>query len=128
VTSMSPDRLKRMARLPGARLDLAQEVEPPRAPPEPPPPPTAAPATLLLDDRVLADLRSSANEMADQLKQALGQQADAQERMTEMLADAIQTGMGAVQSHPPENRPRQWVFTVKRDLRGLIESIEAKAK
>lgn len=123
------DRLTRLARLPGARVDLpappvqqdlAAEATPERPKPE------STPTTLVLDGAVVADLRQSANEMATQLKQALVSHGDSQERFAEMLSDAIKTGMGAMEAKAV--KPKGWVFTVKRDVRGLIETIEAKAK
>lgn len=128
---MSPDRLKRMAKMPGARLDMAeddqlQEVAAPTV--------EAAPAvseaistqtTLTLDKEATDGLCQSMDAIADKLVRAAIEQSDSREQFAKMLTDAIRDGVGAMQVN--HQRHGRWVFTVKRDLRGLIETIEAKA-
>lgn len=127
---MGADRLKRMAKLPGARLDLAQDEPAPELPtpaPELPPAPAVEfPRELTVNAEELGRavgqaLQEALTKSVDPVNEAIRDGAQSQAKLLGQVASAIEAA-----SEQPQ-RPRKWVFTVKRDLRGLIETIEAKA-
>lgn len=113
---MTADALQRFAFKKGARLELDGKLfnasrlqvvtsSPAPATPLAAPAPVAPPAPAAQDREMQALMLANLQVMVG-VKQALEQ-------------------MNTVE---PEDRPRKWVFTVKRDSRGLISTIEATAK
>ena len=121
--------LKRVALASGAELDYrgskfnttherAQVAAPPAPEPAPevaapPAPPAAvAPATSSVTEQISVNL-----DMAP-VAEAV---AKSNERLTEVITESLrQLSVPTVSSHP-----NKWVFIIKRDSRGFIESVEA---
>lgn len=101
------------------RLQMERPFEPPPvpAPPPPPPPvvlasePTPAPATAVTEQITVTLDMAPVAEAVNR----------GHERLTEVITESLK------QLVVPTNtsQPNKWVFIIKRDTRGFIESVEA---
>ena len=125
----SASDLKRLALQTGASVEMAGgrfNTSMERARPEPttpPPPPVAAapvelpppPAPQRVDEQVHLniDMAPVATAIADGNRQ---------------VVDQIQKSLKTIEVKAPDGKPCSWIFSIKRDTRGFIESVEAQPK
>ena len=110
---MKVAHLSAIAARAGGTLERQEKVEPPKAPP--------APATPAVDMAVVA---RAIERLPSMLPPPTMVEVPAQIN-TEQLAQAIAQAM---RSSQPQTKPVSWRFTVKRDVDGLIESIDASPR
>lgn len=139
MKALSPEALKRMALKHGAKLEVdgksinaaRTKIDAPRklelVKPEtaymPEATPAPAPETVKADSSEIAEAVSAIDRYAaasflvnDSNQRVLGAIQDVLAKVSEPKPDA-----------PVQKRPVRWVFTVKRDMRGLMEKVEATA-
>lgn len=128
----SASDLKRLALQTGASVEMnggrfntsMERARPePTTPPPPPvtvaapievPPPAPAPAQRV-DEQVHLniDMAPVATAIADGNRQ---------------VVDQIQKSLKTIEVKAPDGKPCSWIFSIKRDTRGFIESVEAQPK
>jgi hypothetical protein len=132
---LSKDAVKRLALAHGAKLEIdgsrvnaARLQVVTKAPPKPepaaymPPEPKPEPVRTIEptpDPAVREALASIDNYAASQFLL---------NDSTAKLLETVQKSLQAATEREPEKRPTQWVFKVKRDAQGLLETITATAK
>lgn len=130
MRALSADAVKRMALAHGgkaeidgkavnaARLQVVTKPQPPvkADPAYMPPEPKPEPAKTIEPDPVVREAMVS-----------IDQYAASQYLLNEQLALAVKNAL-ATAAPAPEKRPVQWVFKVKRDAHGLMDTITATAK
>lgn len=135
--------LKRMALAKGAALEVdgdrfntteervhAKQPEPPKVelPPEPPP---AEPVPVFtpyagVTPQVVFDRQPVTEQITVHLD--MGPVAQAIEGNNERLVEVLAEGIRQLPVAPQQAKPHSWVFKIKRDTRGFIESVEANPK
>lgn len=116
--------LKRTALARGATVDLnggrfnttEEKLQPARAPTTPPAPPPAPP----LPTAPSAEPRDAIAIHLDMEPVAKAMEGN-NERLVEVLAESIRQ----LPVSPQQTQPHSWVFKIRRDTRGFIESVEA---
>ena len=131
MKAMSADSVKRLALAHGGKLSIdgrvvnsarLQVVAGPKQAPEPAymrPEPTPPEPLKMEQDPVLREALVSIDNFA--ASQFLLN--DQNMKLMNTVKDMLQS----VSDRPAEKRPRKWVFSVKRDAQGLMETITAKA-
>lgn len=114
----------------GDRVNFRKPAEP-EPQPEPTPPvsieperttPEPQPYTGVVPEVVL-DRQPVTEQIAIHLDMA--PVAQAIEVNSERLADVLAEGMRQLPVSPSQEKPHSWVFKIKRDTRGFIESVQA---
>jgi len=137
VKPISSDALRRMALKQGAQLSInGKSLNAARSKVDAPKRPSPAPAVAYMPEAPPAPIPETVkadSEIADAVS-AIDRYAAA----SFLVNDSNQRIFGAIQgvlnevskpkpSEPAQKRPTRWVFTVKRDMRGLMEKVEATA-
>ena len=127
--------LKRLALAAGAQVELGRtkfnttmdkvtRVEPEPAPPPPElPPPAPAPLPVVLNEPE-PPIASSVQETI-QIHLDMEPVACAIETGNEKVVQAITDRLRELQVPASATVPKSWTFTIKRDVRGFIESVDA---
>jgi len=133
---MTAEAVKRLALANGASLHMdgrainaarLQVAGKPQAKPEPMPEPQ--PAAEATPDPALRDALISLDQYAASQSAINESNMRLMEAVQQMLQQvAIKEVFSQTNIPEPEKRPTQWVFQVKRDARGLMETITATAK
>lgn len=135
---ISADALKRMALKQGAKLTVngksinasrSKVDAPKKAEPAPEPvaympeaTPAAVPETVKSDSEI-----AEAVSAIDRYAAASFLVNDSNQRIFGAIQDVLATVSAPKPAEPVQKRPVRWVFTVKRDMRGLMEKVEATA-
>lgn len=137
MKALSPEAVKRLALAHGAKLEMdGQHVNTARlavATKQPAPKPQSAPAYMPQEPKPapVQTMAPTPDPALREVAQSLESFAAGQFILNEstlQLMQSIQRQLNEVSSKAPaDKRPAQWVFKVKRDAQGLMETITAKA-
>lgn len=131
---ISRDAMKRMALAHGGRLEIdGQRVNSARlqvVTAAPKPAPASAPAYMPPEPKQEAPrtIEAKPDPAVREALLSIDNYAASQFLMNEQLVSSVKEAMRLSASQTPETRPTKWVFTVKRDAQGLMETITATAK
>lgn len=136
--------LKRMALAKGASLEVGNDhfnttqervharMQPVEPEPKPEPPPKPEPAPIQVEPyagvapQVVFDRQPVTEQITVHLD--MGPVAQAIEGNNERLVEVLAEGIRQLPVAPQQTKPHSWVFKIKRDTRGFIESVEANVK